>query len=100
MSHLWRVSLLTFCLLLGHDGVAEGEQSKEGVDLGVLQLHRFHQGMIMEFEAGVGQRVEVEVHRLCVLSREIREESCHTCKIKEDEEANSYHHNQTYLCDF
>lgn len=100
MSHLWLVSLLTFCLLLNHDGVAEGEQSEEGVDLGVLQLHRFHQGMIMEFEAGVGQRVEFEVHRLCVLAREIREGSYHTCKRDEDEEANSYHQNQSHLCDF
>lgn len=48
--------------------MAEGQQLEEGVDLGVLQLHRFHQGVVVEREAWVGQRVEAEVHRLCVLS--------------------------------
>lgn len=48
--------------------MAEGEQPEEGVDLGVLQLHRLHQSVIVEGEAGVGQSVEGEVHRLRVLS--------------------------------
>lgn len=47
--------LLTFFLLLGHDGVAESQQSEEGMDLQGLQLHRLHQGVIMEHEAWVGQ---------------------------------------------
>lgn len=64
-----RSGLLTFFLLLGHDGVAEGQQSEEGVDLWDPQLHRFHQGVVVEHEAWVGQRVEGEVHRLCVLLR-------------------------------
>lgn len=61
---------LTFSLLLGHDGVAEGQQPEEGVDLRVLQLHRLHQGVVVEREAWVGQRVEGEVHRLRALSAE------------------------------
>lgn len=65
-----RDRLLTFFLLLGHDGVAEGQQPEEGVDLGVLQLHRLHQGVVVEREARVGQRVEGEVHRLRALSAE------------------------------
>lgn len=60
----------TFFLLLGHDGVAEGQQSEEGVHLGVLQLHRLHQGVVVEHEARIGQRVEGEVHPVCVLDRE------------------------------
>ena len=59
--------VLTFFLLLCHDGVAEGQQSEEGVDLWVLQLHRLHQGVVVEHEAGVRQRVEGEVHPLCML---------------------------------
>lgn len=61
---------LTFFLLLGHDGVAECQQPEEGVDLWVLQLHRLHQGVVVEHEARVGQRVEGEVHRICVLLSE------------------------------
>lgn len=61
---------VTFFLLLSHDGMAEGQQSEEGVDLWVLQLHRFHQRVVVEHEAWVGQRVEGEVHHLCVLVRE------------------------------
>lgn len=76
------MSLPTFFLLLGHDGVAEGEQPEEGVDLGVLQLHRFHQSVIVEGEAGVGQSIEGEVHRLCVLLTEVREASWHACKTE------------------
>lgn len=72
---MWVILLPTFFLLLGHDGVAEGEQPKEGVDLGVLQLQRFHQSVIVESEAGVGQSVEGEVHLLCVLLTEMREAS-------------------------
>lgn len=62
--------LLTFFLLLGHDGVAERQQPEEGVDLWVLQLHRLHQGVVVEHEAWVSQRVEGEVHRFCVLLSE------------------------------
>lgn len=61
---------LTCFLLLGHDGVAEGQQPEEGVDLRVLQLHRLHQGVVVEREAWVGQRVEGEVHLLRALSAE------------------------------
>ena len=59
----------TFTLLLGHDGVAEGEQPEEDVDLGASQLHGLHQGVVVEAEAGVSQRVEGEVHRLGVLDK-------------------------------
>lgn len=69
-SHGNTSSLLTFFLLLGHDGVAEGQQSEEGVDLWVLKLHRLHQGVVVEHEARVGQRIEGEVHCLCVLFRQ------------------------------
>lgn len=65
--------------------MAEGEQSEEGVDLGVLQLHRFHQGVIVEREAGVGQIVEGEVHNLRVLLGDMGKGSCDACKTKEDE---------------
>lgn len=76
------ISFRTFFLLLGHDGVAEGEQPEEGVDLGVLQLHRFHQSVIVECEAGIGQSIEGEVHLLCVLLAERREGSWHPCKTE------------------
>lgn len=61
---------VTFFLLLSHDSMAECQQSEEGVDLWVLQLHRLDQGVVVEHEARVGQRVEGEVHHLCVLVRE------------------------------
>lgn len=73
-SHRCTSSPLTFFLLLGHDSVAEGQQSEEGVDLGVLQLHRLHKGVIVECEARVGQWVEGEIHFLCILARSRGEE--------------------------
>lgn len=84
---MWVISLPTFFLLLSHDGVAEGEQPEEGVDLGVLRLHRFHQSVIVEREAGVGQSIEGEVHRLCVLLTEIRKARVQN---RDEELPNSY----------
>lgn len=74
LSHRYTSSRLTFFLLLGHDCVAEGQQSEEGVDLGVLQLHCLHQGVIVECEARVGKWVEGEIHFICILARSRGEE--------------------------
>lgn len=71
--------LLTFFFVLGHDGVAEGQQSEEGMDLRILQLHRLHQSVVIEGKARVSQWVEGEVHHLGVLvssgQRNVRKET-------------------------
>lgn len=97
---MWVISPPTFLLLLGHDGVAEGEQPEEGVDLRVLHLHRFHQSVIVECEAGVGQSVEGEVHRLHVLLAEIRAASWQACKTPMKNCQILLTNIKTHLCDF
>lgn len=49
---------LTFALLLTHDGVAERQQAEELVGVLVPDLHRLQQGVVVEAEVWVGQRVE------------------------------------------
>lgn len=59
-----------FFLLLSHDGVTEYHQSEEAVDLLVLQLHLLHQGVVVEHEVGVSQRVGGEINRVFMLQME------------------------------
>lgn len=47
--------------------MAEGQQPEEGLDLREAQLHILHQGVVVEGELGVCQRIEGEIHYLSVL---------------------------------
>ncbi len=50
-------------LLLWHDGVAQGEQAEELLDVGVLaHAHLVHQRLVEELERGLVLRVPREVH--------------------------------------
>lgn len=49
---------LTLALLLTHDGVAERQQAEKLVGVLVPDLHRLQQGVVVEAEVWIGQRVE------------------------------------------
>lgn len=56
--------LLTLDLLLRHDGVAQRQQTEEGLGRGVPLPHQLHQAVVVEHKLGVGQVVPGEVHLL------------------------------------
>ena len=56
--------VLTLGLLLGHDGVAERQQTEEVLGGEVPLPHQLHQAGVVEHKLGVGQLVPGEVHRL------------------------------------
>ena len=66
----------TLALLLSHDGVAEGQEPEEALNLRDPQLHRLHQRVVVEGELGVGHGVEGEVHHLSVLGGRDRTGTC------------------------
>lgn len=59
--------MLTFCFLLGHDSVTEGQQTEEVLHPWRAQFHGLHQLMVIKTELWVGQWVPGEVYFFCFL---------------------------------